>query len=428
MASAPSTPLEAARRLHVAGHRPALLLSARREPFGARSLLACLPEQEVTLPPGSGAGLPAVPPRLVHGAHGGGLWVGAVAYDAGLPLLGISSRHRSTVPALVAAHHAGYAAYDHDEGRWELLGADTPARAVLEDALSAGPDVSPAPAVAPRVASSPVTRADYAARCAEVRRLIGLGEVFEVCLAHVVETSWSEGGFALFERLVEAAPADHAAYLGLGGVELASVSPEVFLRVEDGVAVSRPVKGTRPRGTTAADDDRLAAVLRASEKERAENVMIVDLLRNDLTATAERGSVEVTELCTVERTPGTMHLVSEIRSRVRPEVRLLDVLLSLFPGGSITGAPKRRAAELIDRLEEGPRGFYCGTVFAWEPALRRLRSSIAIRTATVAGDVASYGTGGAVTLLSDPDEEAEETHVKARPFLRATGATLEGWT
>jgi hypothetical protein len=197
-----------------------------------------------------------------------------------------------------------------------------------------------------------VTRDAYAARCAEVRRLIALGEVFEVCLAHVLEAPWEEGGFALFERLLDAAPADHAAYLALGGVELASVSPEVFLRIEDGVAVSRPVKGTRPRGATTAEDDRLAATLAASEKERAENVMIVDLLRNDLTATAEPGSVEVTELCTVERTPGTMHLVSAIRSRVRPEVRSLDVLLSLFPGGSITG----RAQATRGRADRSPGG------------------------------------------------------------------------
>jgi len=395
--------------------------------LGARSLLACLPDDVVVLPPGTGAGLPALPPRLVHGAHGRGLWVGAVAYDAGLPLLGIASRHTSTVPACVAAHHRAYAAYDHDLAAWELVGQDGPARRLLERAVAApGGDPVLRP-VEPRTATTAFTRTSYAACCAEVKRLIGLGEVFEVNLAHAFEVPWAEGGFALFERLLQAAPADHAAYLPLAGAELASVSPEVFLRVQDDVAVSRPVKGTRPRGATRAEDDRLAAELRASDKERAENVMIVDLLRHDLTATAEPGSVVVDELCTVERTPGTMHLVSAIRSRVRPGVRQPDVLLSCFPGGSITGAPKRRAMELIDRLEHGPRGFYCGTVFAWEPAARRLVSSIAIRTATVTGGVARYGTGGAVTLLSDPAEEAEETLVKARPFLQATAATPEGW-
>ena len=122
-----------------------------------------------------------------------------------------------------------------------------------------------------------------------------------------------------------------------------------------------------------------------------------------------------------------MHLVSSVTSRVRAGVRLPDVLISCFPGGSVTGAPKRRAIEIIDRLETGPRGFYCGSVFAYEAARRHLEASIAIRTATVAGGVARYGAGGAVTLLSDPDAEAEETIVKARPFLEAANAVAEGW-
>jgi para-aminobenzoate synthetase len=423
-----ATPLEAARRLHADGHAPALLLSARREPFGARSLLACRPDETVVLPAEAGAGLPALPPRLVHGAHGHGLWVGALSYDAGLPLLGLAGRHAPVVPACVALYHETYAVYGHDAGTWTLVGPGGPARDLLEGAIATpvGPTPTPTP-LTPRQATSASTRATYAARCAEVQRLIGLGEVFELNLTHVVETPWDEDGFALFERLLAEAPADHAAYLATDGLVLASVSPEVFLRIEDGVAEARPIKGTRRRGATPAEDDRLARELAASDKDRAENVMIVDLLRHDLTATAVPGSVVVSELCTVERTPGTMHLVSAIRARVRPDVRLPDVLLSCFPGGSITGAPKRRAMELIDRLEETPRGLYCGTIFAWEPAERRLVSSIAIRTATVAGGRARYGAGGAVTLLSVPDVEADETLVKARPFLLATASTLQGW-
>jgi anthranilate/para-aminobenzoate synthase component I len=122
-----------------------------------------------------------------------------------------------------------------------------------------------------------------------------------------------------------------------------------------------------------------------------------------------------------------IHLVSSVAARVRPDVRHPDVLVSCFPGGSITGAPKRRAMEIIDRLEREPRGFYCGSVFSWEPAAQRLIASVAIRTATVQDGRARYGAGGAVTLLSDAAEEAEETMVKAQPFLRATGATVAGW-
>ena len=162
-------------------------------------------------------------------------------------------------------------------------------------------------------------------------------------------------------------------------------------------------------------------------KDRAENVMIVDLLRNDLVPTSVPGSVQVTQLCEIERTASVMHLVSSVVAGVRPDVRHPDVLVSCFPGGSITGAPKRRAMEIIDRLEREPRGFYCGSVFSFEPAAQRLIASIAIRTATVQDGRARYGTGGAVTLLSDAAEEAEETMVKAQPFLRATNATAAGW-
>ena len=223
------------------------------------------------------------------------------------------------------------------------------------------------------------------------------------------------------------APGDHSAYIDLGGIEIASISPELFLRIVDDRVETRPIKGTRPRGATPAADEARAAELLRSEKDRAENGMIVDLLRNDLTRTARPGTVRVAELCTLERTASVMHLVSAVVAQVLPDVRAPDVVVSCFPGGSITGAPKRRAMELIDRLEESARGVYCGAILAWEPGERRLVSSIAIRTAVVQDGEARYGAGGAVTLLSDPAEEAEETVTKARPFLTATNSTLAGW-
>ncbi|MFM7693212.1 MAG: anthranilate synthase component I family protein [Actinomycetota bacterium] len=418
-------PLAAARWLHARGHAPTLLLSGARTAFGARSLLGVLPDETIVLD--RGAGLPAIGPRLVHAAHGAGLWAGAVSYDAGLDLLGIASRHVRRDPALVAHLHRAYAVYDHAAGAWELTGPDGPARALLAEAIAAdapAPDLPPPP---PARATSGLDRAGYAAAAREVQRLIAAGEAFEVNLAHLLRVPWAGTGWELFERLIAAAPADHAAYLAGGGIEVASASPEVFLRIADGRVETRPIKGTRPRGADAAADAALAAELAASAKDRAENVMIVDLLRNDLTQTAEPGSVRVTELCSLERTDAVMHLVSAVEARLREGVRLPDVLVSCFPGGSISGAPKRRAMELIDRLEADARGVYCGSVFAYEPARQALAASIAIRTAVVSGGEARYGAGGAVTLLSDPAEEAEETLVKARPFLRATGAVPEGW-
>lgn len=420
-----SSPLGAARRLRAAGHFPALLASAASTPFGSRSLLGVFPDETIHL--ATGAGLPAIPPRLVHAARDGGIWIGAIAYDAGLDLLGIGGRHPRRVPALLAHRFRTYAVYDHETAAWSIHGPDGEARALLLEA-TAEPDVDAIlDGVAPRSATSSLSRSTFVERAREVQRLIGLGEAFEINLAHVIHTPWETGGWDLFERLIRAAPADHAAYLAGGDVEIASVSPELFLRIEDGCVETRPIKGTRPRGATEEEDATLAADLLASEKDRAENVMIVDLLRNDLTTTAAPGSVRVTALCNLERTDRVMHLVSAVEARVREDVRLPDVLISCFPGGSITGAPKRRAMELIDRLEDEARGFYCGSVFAYEPAERRLTASVAIRTAVVADGAARYGAGGAITLLSDPDEEAAETLVKARPFLDATGSTLSGW-
>ena len=420
-------PLSAARHLHGAGETVALLLAGAPGPYPARTLLTTRPDEVIRTAPGSGAGLPAIPPRLVHAAHGQGLWAGAIAYDAGLGLLGIGSRHDPVVPAFTASYHRTYAAFDHERGTWDVIGPPGPARTLLSDAIAAGPAPGPATAATPRVASSAVTRREHEALCDEVKRLIALGELFEVNLAHVLDVPWDDAGFDLFERLVAAAPGDHSAYLEAGDAVIASISPELFLRIEGDRCETRPIKGTRRRGVTPAEDAALEAELHASVKDRAENVMIVDLLRNDLVPTSVPGSVRVTALCEVERTASVLHLVSSVVATVRPDVRHPDVLVSCFPGGSITGAPKRRAMEIIDRLEREPRGFYCGSVFALEPAEHRLVASIAIRTATVHGGRARYGAGGAVTLLSDAAEEAEETMVKARPFLDAANATVAGW-
>ena len=423
----PSDPLSAARRLHAAGEPVALLYAGAPGPYPGRSLLATRPDVVILTPPRSGAGLPAIPPRLVHAARGQGLWAGAIAYDAGLGLLGIVSRHDPVVPAFAATYHGTYAAFDHATAAWDIVGPRGPAHALLSDAIAAGPAPRTPAEIAPRVASSAVTRAEHVALCDEVKRLISLGELFEVNLAHVLDAPWEAGGFELFERLVALAPGDHSAYLEAGETVIASISPELFLRIEGDRCETRPIKGTRRRGATPAEDAVLAADLQASVKDRAENVMIVDLLRNDLVPTSVPGSVRVTALCDLERTASVMHLVSSVVASVRPDVRHPDVLVSCFPGGSITGAPKRRAMEIIDRLERVPRGFYCGSVFSWEPAAHRLIASVAIRTATVQGGRARYGSGGAVTLLSDAAEEAEETMVKARPFLEAVNATAAGW-
>ena len=422
----PASPLAAARTLHAAGERVALLVGGSPGRLGRFSFLATAPDEEILTAPEAGGGLPAMAPRLVHVAHREGIWIGAVSYDAGRELVGVSTRHEQPHPAFAATYHRTYAFFDHAASEWTIVGEPGRTRSLLADAIADGQELAPAPA-RPRRATG-ITRGEHEHGVEEIRRLIAAGEVFEVNLAHIIETPWSEGGFALFERLLGASgPVDAAAYLRAGDVEYCSASPELLVGIAEGIAETRPIKGTRPRGATADEDAAAERELVASVKDRAENVMIVDLLRNDLVATAATSSVRVSELCTVERTASVMHLVSAIKSTVADGVRLPDVLVSLLPGGSITGAPKRRAIELIDRLEHSARGIYCGSIFVWQPVLERLVASVAIRTAAVSGGTARYGTGGAVTLLSDPAEEAEETLVKARVFLEATNATLEGW-
>ncbi len=205
-----------------------------------------------------------------------------------------------------------------------------------------------------------------------------------------------------------------------------SASPEPFLALDAaGLVRADPVKGTRPRGRTEAEDRALAAELLASEKDRAENTMIVDVLRNDLGRVCAPGSVRVPRLRRLERTPSVQHLVSTVAGRLAPGRDAFDLLAAAFPGGSITGAPKIRAMELIESLEPVRRGPYCGAAL-WVDAGGAMGSSILIRTLVADGRRLTLHVGGGITWRSDPLAEWEETRTKARGPLRAIGAIVEG--
>jgi anthranilate synthase component 1 len=207
----------------------------------------------------------------------------------------------------------------------------------------------------------------------------------------------------------------------LDGVELVGSSPELLVRVADRRVTVRPIAGTRPRGRTPAEDAALAAELLADEKERAEHVMLVDLGRNDVGRVAEYGSVAVTELMQVERYSHVLHIVSQVEGTLRPEVSALDAFRACFPAGTMTGAPKVRAMEIIDELEPERRGPYAGAVGYIAAGDRHMDLAITIRTCVIAGGVASVQAGAGIVADSVPAREWEETENKARAMLTAIG-------
>ena len=268
------------------------------------------------------------------------------------------------------------------------------------------------------------TRADYEARIRRTLDYIRAGDIFQANIAQRFTAPRPEGmrAFALFRRLCRVNPAPFAAFLCVDGRRaVVSASPERFLRVTvaDGTrrVETRPIKGTRPRGGTRDDDARLAAELQLSAKDRAENLIIVDLLRNDLSRTAKVGSVQVPSLWGLESFAAVHHLVSVVTAVPRPEVATLDILRSAFPGGSITGAPKVRAMEIIAELEGARRGPYCGAI-GWIGDDGAMDTSITIRTLIVEDDTISVSAGGGIVADSDPAEEYRETLVKAAALLR----------
>ncbi|WP_211979086.1 aminodeoxychorismate synthase component I [Brevibacterium sp. W7.2] len=262
------------------------------------------------------------------------------------------------------------------------------------------------------------SKAEYLALIAEAQRLINDGETYEVCLTNMLETPWTRDSLETYVELRRDNPTPYGAFLRSPEVSVLSTSPERFLRISaGGEAESKPIKGTRPRGSSPEEDEALKDDLRSSVKDRSENLMIVDLVRHDLGITAELGSVEVPKLFDVE-TYATVHqLVSTVRSQVGRGATAVDCVRAAFPPGSMTGAPKHRTMSIIDDLERGPRGVYSGAIgfFSLDGAVDL---SVLIRTGVNASHKFSYGVGGAIVSLSEPREEYLEAIVKVAPVVR----------
>lgn len=277
------------------------------------------------------------------------------------------------------------------------------------------------PPRAPRRVETTLPAAAYRAAVERALAHIGAGDVFQVNLAQRLSAPWGGSPWQLYRELRSRSPAPHGAVVPLGGGTVVSISPETFLRARGRHVTTCPVKGTRPRAADPDDDRRLAAELTSSAKDRAENVMIVDVERNDLGRVCETGSVVVPRLAELSAHPTVWHLESEVTGRLRAGCGWGDLLRACFPCGSVTGAPKVRAMQLIEALEPVRRGVYCGAVGFLSAG--HLRLSVGIRTAMLHGDVADYGAGGGIVADSVPADEHAESLDKAAPFLRAVAAT-----
>ena len=360
---------------------------------------------------------------------------------------GHSSPHPSEHPDAALIFSDRLIAFDHEEERTYLLtllteqgkegeeiGADAErwlaTTAAKLEALPAGPPGESRralPAVARRNSpggplanpSLARTRDQYLADVETSLDHLLEGDSYEICLTNQVTVDLDVDPLDLYLRLRRANPAPFASYLRLGDLAVLSSSPERFLSVSrDGAAEARPIKGTSRRGSTAEEDAALAAALAADDKNRAENLMIVDLLRNDLGAVCAVGSVAVPEMMAVESYETVHQLVSSVRGRLRPGATAADAIRSCFPPGSMTGAPKLRTTEILDRLEGAPRGVYSGAI-GWLGLGGAADLSVAIRTIVLASGRATVGAGGAIVLDSDPEREYEEMLLKAAAPLRA---------
>ncbi|WP_439815846.1 anthranilate synthase component I family protein [Zavarzinia sp. CC-PAN008] len=360
--------------------------------------------------------------------------IGYLGYDLGrhLERLPPPADDPVTVPEMVVGLYDAVAAFDGATRQaWVIARAlpGEPVAAAEAKAAALARPLEAAPAASPGAdwaATSPwhadLAPAEVEARIARVIAEIHAGEIFQANFTQRFRAPIPPGltPLDLYLRLRTLSPAPFAALLQCGpGLAIASASPERFLRLTpDGAIETRPIKGTRPRGVDEATDAALAAELLASEKDRAENLMIVDLLRNDLGRVAELGSVTVPQLNALERFASVHHLVSVVRAQLRRGLGPVDLLRATFPGGSITGAPKIRAMEIIRAVEPARRGANYGAI-AWIGVDGAMDSAVVIRTLTLAGGTVVAQAGGGIVSDSEPAAEREESLVKLRPLLRA---------
>ncbi len=361
-----------------------------------------------------------------------------ISYDFGKKLLTIPQRrtafHGPYEPDVFIANYDALIVHDYDTNRTKIVGKAEKCASLkhlLEQSKSCsngGQDPHDA------FSRSNFTRVEYLAAIETIKEQIRNGDTYQTNLTQRLTTNLPAGlsPEIVFARLRRYHPAPFAAYIKRLDSTVVSASPERFFKVDrtSNTISTSPIKGTRPRGETPAEDVEIRNDLLASGKDRAENTMIVDLLRNDLGRVCEFGSVRVEKLCDLEEHPTLFHLVSTIKGELREDTRFSEILHALFPCGSITGAPKLSTMKIIDDIEPSQRGLSMGAIGYHIPGgeafgmLDSLDLSVAIRTMVIRDQIATFNVGGGIVIDSDPDSEYQETLTKAVALLDALGARL----
>jgi para-aminobenzoate synthetase component I len=359
-----------------------------------------------------------------------------LSYEFGAELLGIRPlRPKSQFPDVIIAQFLMLVIHDYNSGETTLVGDDEAAQAfasTIESTKTLAINHDRSAEELLNKAGTDLPRDEYIRKIELIKEFIRRGDTYQTNLCQQLSVHLEDGSTPqkIFKGLRDQHPAPFSAFIRQGEKTVVSASPERFFRIDGDRITTSPIKGTRRRDPDPMIDEKLRRELLESEKDRAENTMIVDLLRNDLGRVCEYGTVNVEKLCELEEHPTLFHLVSTISGRLRHEVRFSDIVTALFPCGSITGAPKIRTMEIIEELEPTPRGLSMGSIgICLPPGFvsndRVIDSSVAIRTMVIEDDIATLKVGGGIVIESDPAKEYEESLLKASALLRALNATFD---
>jgi len=448
-----SDPIRVLERLR---HLPLSLALLSQGPVGPRSRFSYVmadPVESVIWRHGDAVGDPLVklagarssePARIGELPPFRGGWAGLVGYGYGRTLeeLPTPAFDEFKPPDIIMGNYRCLAAFDRLSGKcWLVASHETPGdsaealdrfAACIEGAPARRPPAFPIKGTDPSILEkvpgkdgilSHFSRERYEKAVARAIEYVRAGDCFQVNLAQRLCRRDAGDPLELLKSMAKVNPAPFAAWLDWGEGQLVSASPERFLRVENGMVETRPIKGTRPRSEDPTADAAVARELLSNPKDRAENIMIVDLLRNDIGKACAYGSVKVPRLCELESYPTVHHMVSQVTGRLADGRNAINLLRGCFPGGSVTGAPKVRSMEIINELEETARGPYCGTMF-WAGDDGGFDSSILIRTVTRSGGWLTFPVGGGIVADSSPSNEYDETMHKAAGILRGIGHCL----